>query len=78
MGSKVNLSITFHPQTDGQEERTIHLLKDMFRACVFEFKGKWDIHLPLIEFAYNSSYHSSIQMASYEALYRRRCKFSIG
>ncbi|WMV37242.1 hypothetical protein MTR67_030627 [Solanum verrucosum] len=46
---------------------------NMLRACVIDFKGIWDDHLPLIEFAYNNSYHSNIQMAPYEALYGRRC-----
>ncbi|WMV42652.1 hypothetical protein MTR67_036037 [Solanum verrucosum] len=50
----------------------------MLRACVIDFKGSWDDHLPLIEFAYNNSYHSSIQMAPYEALYGRRCRSPIG
>jgi hypothetical protein len=40
-------------------------------------KGNWDDHLPLIEFAYNNSYHSSIQMAPYEALYGRKCRSPI-
>ncbi|KAH0695075.1 hypothetical protein KY285_022172 [Solanum tuberosum] len=74
---EVNLSTAFHPQTDGQAERTIQNLEDMLRACVIDFKGNWDDHLPLIEFAYNS-YHSSIQMAPYEALYGRRCRSPIG
>ncbi|KAH0694961.1 hypothetical protein KY285_022058 [Solanum tuberosum] len=78
LGSKVNLSTAFHPQTDGQAERTIQTLEDMLRACVIDFKGSWDDHLPLIEFAYNNSYHSSIQMAPYEALYGRRCRSPIG
>ncbi|XP_070034656.1 uncharacterized protein [Nicotiana tomentosiformis] len=50
----------------------------MLWACVIDFKGSWDDHLPLIEFAYNNSYHSSIQMAPYEALYERKCRSSIG
>ncbi|WMV25481.1 hypothetical protein MTR67_018866 [Solanum verrucosum] len=50
----------------------------MLRACVIDFKGNWGDHLPLIEFAYNNSYHSSIQMAPYEALYGRRCRSPIG
>ncbi|WMV46709.1 hypothetical protein MTR67_040094 [Solanum verrucosum] len=50
----------------------------MLRACVINFKCNWDDHLPLIEFAYNNSYHSSIQMALYEALYGRRCRSPIG
>ncbi|XP_075109176.1 uncharacterized protein LOC142180967 [Nicotiana tabacum] len=63
---------------DGQAERTIQTLEDMLRACVLDFKGNWDDHLPLIEFAYNNSYHSSIKMAPYEALYGRRCRSPIG
>ncbi|WMV50450.1 hypothetical protein MTR67_043835 [Solanum verrucosum] len=50
----------------------------MLRACVIDFKGNWDDHLPLIEFAYNNSYHSNIQMTPYEALYGRRCRSPIG
>ncbi|KAH0671214.1 hypothetical protein KY285_025427 [Solanum tuberosum] len=60
LDSKVNLSTTFHPQTDGQVEHTIQTLEDILRACVIDFKGNWDDHLPLIEFAHNNSYHSSI------------------
>ncbi|KAL0307679.1 UNVERIFIED_CONTAM: Transposon Tf2-11 polyprotein [Sesamum angustifolium] len=60
--------------TDGQSERTIQNLEDMMRACIMEFKGNWDDHLPLMEFAYNNSFHSSIGMAPYEALYGRRCR----
>ncbi|KAH0715068.1 hypothetical protein KY284_007973 [Solanum tuberosum] len=78
LGSKVNLSTAFHPQTDGQAERTIQTLEDILRDCVIDFKGNWNDHLPLVEFAYNNSYHASIQMAPYEALYGRRCRSSIG
>ena len=45
---------------------------------MIDFKGSWDDHLPLIEFSYNNSYHSSIQMAPYEALYERRCRSPVG
>ena len=69
----VHLNTAFHPQMDGQAEHTIHILKDMLRACMIDFKGNWDDHQPLIEFSYNNTYHSSIQMAPYEALYGRRC-----
>jgi len=78
LGTKVKLSTTFHPKTDGQVERTIQTLKDMLRACVIDFKINWDHHLPLIEFAYNNSYHSSIGMSPFEALYGRRCRSPIG
>ena len=74
MGTKLRFSTAFHPQTDGQSERTIQTLEDMLRACVMEFKGSWDNYLSLIEFAYNNSYQSSIGMAPYEALYGRKCR----
>ena len=48
LGTEVNLSTTFHPRTDGQAERTIQTLEDILRACVIDFKGSWDDHLPLI------------------------------
>ncbi|GJS95555.1 putative reverse transcriptase domain-containing protein [Tanacetum coccineum] len=60
---------------DGQQsERTIHTLEDMLRACVIDFGGSWDTHLPLTEFSYNNSYHSSIRCAPFEALYGRKCR----
>ena len=70
----LRFSTAYHPQTDGQSERTIQTLEDMLRACVLDFGGSWDEHLSLIEFAYNNSYHSSIHMAPHEALYGRRCR----
>ncbi|XP_075099351.1 uncharacterized protein LOC142176166 [Nicotiana tabacum] len=78
LGTRVNLSTTFHPQIDGQAKHTIQTLKDMLRVCVIDFKGNWDDHLPLIEFAYSNSYHSSIKMAHCEALYGQRCRLPIG
>ncbi|KAJ9544342.1 hypothetical protein OSB04_024049 [Centaurea solstitialis] len=74
LGTSVDLSTAYHPQTDGQTERTIQTLEDMLRACVLEFGGSWDDHLPLVEFSYNNSYHASIQCAPYEALYGRKCR----
>ncbi|WMV08140.1 hypothetical protein MTR67_001525 [Solanum verrucosum] len=62
---------------DGQAECTIQTLENMLRACVMDFKGNWDDHLPLIEFAYNKIYHSSIEIATFEALYMRRCRSPI-
>jgi hypothetical protein len=74
LGTKVALSTAYHPQTDGQTERTIQTLEDMLRACILEFGGSWDKYLPLAEFSYNNSYHASIRMAPYEALYGRKCR----
>ena len=68
------MKLNFHPQTDGQVKGTIQTLKDMLRACVIDFKGNWDEHLFLGEFSYNNSFHSSIYMAPFEALYVRRCR----
>ncbi|KAL4295736.1 hypothetical protein GQ457_12G011360 [Hibiscus cannabinus] len=70
----LNLSTAFHPQTDGQSERVIQILEDMLRACVIDFGKNWERSIPLVEFAYNNSYQSSIQMAPFEALYGRRCR----
>ncbi|GKE51863.1 putative reverse transcriptase domain-containing protein [Tanacetum coccineum] len=74
LGTRLDLSTAYHPQTDGQSERTIQTLEDMLRACVIDFGGSWDVHLPLAEFFYNKSYHSSIQYASVKALYGRKCR----
>ena len=74
LGVKLNLSTAFHPQTDGQSERTIQTLEDMLRSCVLQFKGHWNEYLPLAEFTYNNSYHSSIEMSPYEAMYGKQCR----
>ena len=68
------MSIAFHPQTDGQSERTILVLEDMLRACILDHKGNWEEHLALVEFVYNNIYQASIQMAPYKALYGRPCR----
>nr|GEX33772.1 putative reverse transcriptase domain-containing protein [Tanacetum cinerariifolium] len=64
-------------QTDGQSERTIQILEDMLRARVLNFRKDWDRHLPLVEFSYNNSYHTSIKAAPIEALYGRKCRSPI-
>ncbi|KAG8474681.1 hypothetical protein CXB51_031149 [Gossypium anomalum] len=74
LGTKLNFSTAFHPQTDGQSERVIQILEDMLRCCVLEFQGSWERYLPLVEFAYNNSYQTSLKMAPYEALYGRKCR----
>nr|GEZ57365.1 putative reverse transcriptase domain, ribonuclease H-like domain, aspartic peptidase domain protein [Tanacetum cinerariifolium] len=66
--------ISDRDKTDGQSERTIQTLEDMLRACVIDFGSGWDKHLPLVEFSYNNSYHSSIKAAPFEALYGRKCR----
>nr|GEX55164.1 putative reverse transcriptase domain-containing protein [Tanacetum cinerariifolium] len=78
LGTRLNMSTAYHLETDGQSERTIQTLKDMFRACVINFGGSWDRHLPLVEFSYNNSYHASIKATPFEALYRQKCRSPIG
>ena len=77
LGTKLNFSTTYHPQTDGQSKRTIQTLENMLRTCVLDFGESWSKFLTLVEFAYNNSFHSSIQMAPYEALYDRKCRSPI-
>ncbi|GKA70865.1 putative reverse transcriptase domain-containing protein [Tanacetum coccineum] len=73
-GTRLKFSTTFHPQTDGQSERTIQTLEDMLRACALEWTGSWDEYLCLVEFAYNNSWHASIKAAPFELLY----EFQVG
>ncbi|GJR31930.1 putative reverse transcriptase domain-containing protein [Tanacetum coccineum] len=77
VGTRLDMSTTYHPETDGQSERTIQTLKDMLRACVLDFGKVWDRHLSLVEFSYNNSYHTSIKVAPFEALYGRKCRSPI-
>ncbi|GJR01588.1 putative reverse transcriptase domain-containing protein [Tanacetum coccineum] len=74
MGTRLDMSTAYHPETDGQSERTIQTLEDMLRACVIDFGNGWERHLPLIEFSYNNSYHASIKAAPFEVLYGRKCR----
>ena len=74
LGTHLHFSTAYHPQTDGQSERTIRTLEDMLRACVLDFGGSWDTYLPLLEFSYNNSYHARINRTLFEMLYGRRCR----
>nr|GEX57117.1 putative reverse transcriptase domain-containing protein [Tanacetum cinerariifolium] len=74
LGTSLDMSTAYHPETDGQSERTIQTLKDMLRACAIDFGKGWVNHLPLVEFSYNNSYHTSIKAAQFEALYGRKCR----
>ncbi|GJV99943.1 putative reverse transcriptase domain-containing protein [Tanacetum coccineum] len=74
LGTNLDMSTAYHPQTDGQSERTIQTLEDMLRACVIYFGKGWVNHLPLVEFSYNNNYHASIKAAPFEALYGRKCR----
>nr|GEU35872.1 hypothetical protein [Tanacetum cinerariifolium] len=77
MKAEIATYFSYHPETDGQSERTIQTLEDMLRACVLDFGKGWDKHLPLVEFSYNNSYHTIIKVAPFEALYRYKCRSPI-
>ncbi|GJT51616.1 reverse transcriptase domain-containing protein [Tanacetum coccineum] len=74
LGTQLDMSTAYHPETDGQSKRTIQTLEDMLRACVIDFRKGWERHLPLVEFSYNNSYHASIKATPFEALYGRKCR----
>jgi hypothetical protein len=74
MDTKLNFSSAYHPQTDGQTERTNQILEDMLRACAFKHSGSWDKSLSYTEFSYNNNYQDSLKMAPFEALYGRKCR----
>jgi hypothetical protein len=74
MDTKLNYSSAYHPQTDGQTERTNQALEDMLRACTLKHGKIWDKSLPYAEFSYNNSYQASLKMAPFEAHYRRKCR----
>ncbi|GKA01655.1 putative reverse transcriptase domain-containing protein [Tanacetum coccineum] len=77
LSTRLDMSTAYHLEIDGQGERTIQTLEDMLRACVLDFGKGWDKHLPLVEFLYNNSYHTSINAAPFEALYGRKCRSPI-
>ncbi|GJT77073.1 putative reverse transcriptase domain-containing protein [Tanacetum coccineum] len=74
LGTQLDMSTAYHPETDGQSEKTIQTLKDMLRTYVIYFGKRWERHLPLVEFSYNNNYHASIKAAPFEALYGRNCR----
>nr|GEY37810.1 putative reverse transcriptase domain-containing protein [Tanacetum cinerariifolium] len=77
LATRLDMNTAYHPQTDGQSERTIQTLKDMLRACLLDFGKGWERHLPLVKNLYNNSYHTSIKAALFEVLYGRKCRSSI-
>ncbi|GJY13604.1 putative reverse transcriptase domain-containing protein [Tanacetum coccineum] len=77
LGTQLDMRTSYHPEIDGQSERTIQTLEDMLRACVIDFGKGWERHLPLVEFSYNNSYHANIKASPFEALYDRKCRSPI-
>ena len=74
LGTNVHMSTTFLPETDGQTKRTIRTIEDMIRLRALEWAGDWEDYMPLVEFSYNNSYHSSIDMSPFEEMYERPCR----
>nr|GEV69807.1 reverse transcriptase domain-containing protein [Tanacetum cinerariifolium] len=60
-GTRLDMSMTYHPHTDGQSKRTIKTIEGMLKICGIDFGGRWDVHLPLVEFSYNNIYHYSMR-----------------
>nr|GFA32175.1 reverse transcriptase domain-containing protein [Tanacetum cinerariifolium] len=77
LGTRLDMSTAYHPETDGQNERTIQTLEDMLHACAIDFGKGWVNHFPLVEFSYNNSYHASIKATPFEALCGRKCRSPI-
>jgi hypothetical protein len=74
LDTKLNFSLAYHPQTDGQTQRTNQVIEDMLRACALKHGGSWDKSLSYAEFSYNNSYLASLKMSPFEALYGRKCR----
>ena len=74
LGTKLDFSSAYHPQTDGQTERVNQVLEDMLRACVLTYGSNWEKSLSFAELSYNNSYQASLKMSPFEALYRRKCR----
>jgi hypothetical protein len=74
MDTKLNFSLAYHPQTDGQTKRTNQVLEDMLSTCALQHGSSWDKSLPYAEFSYNNSYQASLKMSPFEALYGKKCK----
>jgi hypothetical protein len=74
IGTKLDFSTAYHPQSDGQTERVNKVLEDLLRACVLTYARNWESSLPYVEFSYNNSYKASIKMSSFETLYGRKCQ----
>eukprot|EP00253_Pinus_taeda_P012189 PITA_12189 len=74
LGTQLNFSTAYHPQTDGQTERVNQMVEDMLRAYVMQQPTRWEDYLHLVEFAYNNGYHTSTQMSPFEVLYGRKCR----
>jgi hypothetical protein len=73
LGTQLNISTTYHPETDGKTERMNHILEDMLRMCVMDQQRHWEELFPLVEFTYNNNYQSTMKMTPFEFLSGRLC-----
>jgi hypothetical protein len=74
LDTKLRFSTAYHPQTDGQTERTNQVLEDMLRACAIQYGTSWDKCLPFAEFLNNNSYEACLKKSPFKALYGRKCR----
>ena len=77
LGTQLKLSRDYHPETDGKTERVNQVMEDMLRMYVMDNQTQWEKYLPLVKFAYNNSFHSSIEIPPYKALYGRPCRMTL-
>jgi transposase InsO family protein len=77
LGTQLNFSTAYHPETDRQTERTNQILEDMLCMYVMDQQKHWEEFLPLVEFAYNNNYQSTIKMVPFEFLYGRPCRMPL-
>jgi hypothetical protein len=73
MDARLNFSLMYHPQTDGQTERVNQILEDMLRSCALKDRKSWDKCLPCVEFACNNNYQKSLKMSPFKVLYGCKC-----
>jgi hypothetical protein len=73
MDTRLNFSLTYHLQMDGQTERANQILEDMLRDCALKDSKSWVKCLTYAEFSYSNSYQKSLKMSPFEVLYGRKC-----
>jgi hypothetical protein len=73
LDTRLNFSLAYYLQTNGQTEWVNHILEDKLRTCDLKYWKSWDHSLPYAEFSYNNSYQDSLKMSPFEFLYGRPC-----
>jgi hypothetical protein len=72
-GKTLNVSTTYHPESNWKTKRTNRIFEDMLRMYVMDQPSKWEDYIHLIEFSYNNGYQASLKMSPFEAIYGRKC-----